>query len=310
MMTGKYQNEIPDADLSAMDMLLWQFNREQGHWQEDFTLPEPKVLPKSVDGFHVTFINHCTFLIQVCGLNILTDPIWSERASPFSWAGPKRLRQPGLRFEDLPPIHTVLVSHDHYDHMDTTTLNRLNKSHQPKFFIPLDTAGTLRQESITDCTELNWWQSIELAPNIKLWLAPARHFSGRWAIDHNDTLWGSFVIETPVGKIYFAGDTGFGPHFAEIRKKFGPMRLAILPIGAYKPRNLMATYHLSPEEAVQAHQILQAQTSIASHFGTFAMADDGQEEPVMELEKALAKHNVQKLDFLALAHGQTLDLSK
>ncbi|NTW49946.1 MAG: MBL fold metallo-hydrolase [Chlorobiales bacterium] len=310
MMTGKYQNQIPDADLSALDMLMWQFNREQGNWTEDLTPPEPKVLPKSVADLTVTFINHCTFLIQVCGLNILTDPIWSERASPFSWAGPKRQRQPGLRFEDLPPIHAVLVSHDHYDHMDAPTLNLLNKVHQPKFFTPLDNADTLQQESITDCTELSWWQSAELAPNIKLWLVPGRHFSGRWAIDHNDTLWGGFVIEAPAGKIYFAGDTGFGPHFKEIHEKLGPMRLAILPIGAYKPRNLMETYHLSPEEAVQAHQVLKANTSIASHFGTFAMADDGQEEPVRELEKALAKHTVPKSDFLVLAQGQTLDLSK
>lgn len=309
-MTGKYQNEIPDSDLSAMDMLLWQFNREQGTWKEDLTPPEPKTLPKSTSGLSVTFVNHCTFLIQVCGLNILTDPIWSERASPFSWAGPKRQRQPGLRFEDLPPIHIVLVSHDHYDHMDAPTLNRLNKAHQPKFFVPLDTASTLRQEAITDCMELNWWQSVELSPGIKLWLVPGRHFSGRWAIDHNDTLWGGFVLETTVGKIYFAGDTGFGPHFKEVRQKFGPMQLALLPIGAYKPRHLMETYHLSPTEAVDAHLILQAKTSIASHFGTFAMADDGQEEPVTELEKSLLKQSVPKHDFLALAQGQTVDLTK
>jgi len=240
-------------------------------------------------------------LIQTGSLNILTDPIWSDRASPFTRVGPKRHRAPGLRFEDLPPIDVVLLSHNHYDHLDIATLTRLKKEHQPRFVSALGNRALLQNHGITDAIELDWWEKTDLSDQGSVTCVPAQHFSGRSLSDIDCTLWCGFVIQAIAGNIYFAGDTAIGDHFKEIKKRFGKFRLTLLPIGAYLPRWFMHPVHLSPAEAVNIHYLLQADVSVAIHFGTFALADDGEAQPVRELREALGNPSS---NFWILEHGE------
>src|SRR5437588_11149750 len=212
-------------------------------------------------------------------MNILTDPIWSERTSPISSVGPRRHRPPGIRFEDLPPIDLVLVSHNHYDHLDVPTLRRLSGA---PILTPLGNAALMRRHGIS-ASELDWWQTKGIAT-----LVPAQHFCSRGLTDRDRNLWGGFVISSPFGNVYFAGDSGSGEHFAQISKRFQPIRLALLPIGAYLPRWFMKPVHIDPAEAVEAHAVLGAATSVAIHFGTFHLGDDGLETPVRDLQRAIA----------------------
>ncbi|MET0284964.1 MAG: MBL fold metallo-hydrolase [Polyangiales bacterium] len=232
--------------------------------------------PTRSDTLRVTFINHATVLLQFDGLNVLTDPIWSERSSPFSWIGPKRVRPPGIRFEDLPPIDLVIVSHDHYDHCDLPTLERLAARDRPQFLVPLNLASLLRDEGIHAVHERDWWQSLSYAPGKRAWVVPAQHFAARGPFDRDERLWAGYVLETSGGPVYFAGDTAMSDHFARIRERFGAMRLAVLPIGAYEPRWFMKPVHIDPREALAAHHTLQAQVSVGMHYGTFHLADEAE----------------------------------
>ena len=230
----------------------------------------------------VTLVNHSTVLLQQPGSNILTDPIWSERASPLSWIGPWRRRKPGVAWEDLPRIDTVLLSHNHYDHLDLPTLRRLAARGDSTFIVPSGVARLLHAENIEPVQELDWGESLTLS-GCTIHCVPALHFSARGLFDRNRTLWCGYVIECQQRLVYFAGDTAFGDHFAQIREKFGPPRLALLPIGAYEPRWFMSPVHMAPDEAVKAHRILDAGTSVAIHHGTFQLADDGLDTPEKEL---------------------------
>jgi L-ascorbate metabolism protein UlaG (beta-lactamase superfamily) len=265
----------------------------------------PSKPPASVepDALHVTLVNHSTVLLQQSGLHILTDPIWSQRASPFTWIGPRRRRAPGVRFEDLPRIDLVLLSHNHYDHLDLATLRPLAARQQPKFIVPLGVARLLRSHSIGPVHELDWGDSVPLAQTI-VHSVPAMHFSARGPFDRNRTLWCGYVIETAGRVVYFAGDTAFGAHFAQIRERFGIPRLALLPIGAYQPRWFMSPIHMAPDEAVRAHRILGAKTSIAIHHGTFQLGDDGIDTPKRELREAAAGDS-----FLVLSNGQSVTIA-
>jgi L-ascorbate metabolism protein UlaG (beta-lactamase superfamily) len=277
------------------DMVRWMANREQGEWDawRDIT---PATPTQRVEGgaLRVTWVNHSTFLIQTEGLNILTDPIWAERCSPVQFAGPKRHHAPGIRFEELPPIDVVLISHNHYDHMDASTLERLKREHHPRMFVALGNAAFLK-----GATDLDWWQSAELAPGVRLHAVPAQHFSSRGMTDRDANLWCGFVLETPHGAIYFAGDSGWGPHFAMIRERFGAMRLALLPIGAFRPEWFMCAVHISPKDAVRAAQALDAQLSIPMHYSTFNLGDDGQDEPLVALREELSRTPGVRFDVLA-----------
>ncbi|TGE21038.1 MBL fold metallo-hydrolase [Hymenobacter metallicola] len=286
-------------------MLRWMLHREKGPFPEQPAAPYGPKPPARVSGgqLRVTFVNHGTFLLQVDGLNILTDPIWSERTSPYQWIGPKRLRPPGLRFEDLPKIDVVLISHNHYDHLDVGTLRRLVARDQPRIFAGLGVAQFLTEEKIPNATDLEWWQQVPLSAQVKLNCVPAQHFSGRGLRDRDATLWAGYVLQTSAGNLYYAGDTGYGQFFAEIGRRFAPMRLAILPIGAYRPQWFMAPIHISPAEAVQAHLDVQARQSVATHFGTFQLADDGLTEPVTDLRRALQEKSVPDSTFLVLKEG-------
>src|SRR5437867_4847588 len=264
---------------------------------------EPSQPPPRVNGnaLRVTLVNHSTVLLQQRGSNILTDPIWSERASPLSWIGPRRRRKPGVSFEDLPSIDAVLISHNHYDHLDLPTLRRLAARGDSTFIVPARGARLLRSENIGPAHEMDWGESLSL-PGFTIHCVPALHFSSRRLYDRNVTLWCGYVIECQERLVYFAGDTGFG-HFAQIRERFGSPRLALLPIGAYEPRWFMSPVHMAPDEAVRAHEILAAKTSIAIHHGTFQLTDEGIDTPKEQLI-ACAQHE----SFQVLRNGQFADI--
>ncbi len=274
--------------------------------------PSPRFIPDVVPstppgrveggGLRTTLVNHSTVLLQQRGSNILTDPIWSERAGPLSLTGPRRRRKPGVSWEDLPSIDAVLISHNHYDHLDLPTLRRLAARGDSTFIVAAGGARLLRSENIGPVRELDWGESLSL-PSGAIHCVPAMHFSSRGIFDRNKTLWCGYVIESAERLIYFAGDTAFGSHFAQIREKFGSPRLALLPIGAYEPRWFMSPVHMAPEEAVRAQEILAAETSIAIHHGTFQLADEGLDAP----QKQLAAR-APDCSFLALKNGESVDI--
>ncbi len=253
-------------------------------------------------GLRITLVNHSTVLLQERGFNILTDPIWSELASPVSWAGPRRHRKPGVLWEDLPPIDALLLSHNHYDHLDLPTLRRLAERGRCTFIVPSGVGRLLRSEKIEPAHEMDWGESVSLA-SFTIHSVPAFHFSGRGIFDGNHTLWCGYMIETPERLVYFAGDTGFGPHFRWIREQFGSPHLALLPIGAYEPRWFMSPIHMSPDEAIQAHEILGAPTSIAIHHGTFQLADEALDTPAKQIRAYAGR-----APFLVLNNGQFAEL--
>jgi len=289
------------------DVLRWMLNRQRGPWEPKQNAgfggkPSAEVR----EGARLTFVNHTTFLIQVDGVNILTDPVWSERTSPFSFAGPRRMRPPGIRFEDLPRIDIVLLSHNHYDHLDIRTVVRINEQFHPRFVQPLGVGKYLEEYGVAVEPDLDWWRSTNSA-GLTIEAVPAQHFSGRGMFDRDATLWCGYVITSARGKIYFAGDSGYNPvTFREIGEKFRP-QLSIIPIGAYKPEWFMSPIHCSPAEAVQIHIDLGTEQSVASHFGTFQLADDGLADPVEGLQAALAKSGIPLNKFLVLEEGKGVD---
>lgn len=287
------------------DILRWMLTRTPAPWREERNTTR-SLPPAIVEGSRllVTFVNHSTVLIQTGGVNILTDPIWAERASPVQFAGPRRFSRPGVAFDKLPPIHIVLLSHNHYDHMDLSALRRLQQTHAPRVYTPLGNDRYLRPSRIKRPRVMDWWESDRYSENLTVHCTPAQHFSGRGLADRDRALWCSFVLDTPSGRIYFGADTGFGPHFQAIKDRFGDFRLAMLPIGAYAPRWFMSPVHMDPDEAAQAHEILNPAMSIAIHHETFALADEPQYEPRERLEKlALERH----LNFIVPHNGDAID---
>jgi L-ascorbate metabolism protein UlaG (beta-lactamase superfamily) len=253
----------------------------------------------------ITFVNHATLLIQLPGLNILTDPIWCKRASPFNWAGPKRVRKPGIDFDSLPKIDLVMISHNHYDHMDLETLKRLNQRFSSRMVVPLGDKALLKSEGIENVEEMDWWDKISMNPETSITFTPTQHFSSRGPFDRNKTLWGSYMIESSHRLIYFAGDSGYSIHFKEIRDRFGPTDIALLPIGAYEPRWFMKPIHMNPAEAVQAHLDLESRQSIGIHFGTFQLTEEEIDAPVRDLNTALIQANLDPKSFVSLPEGVT-----
>jgi len=297
----------PDAPQARgfLDTLRWMLTRRLEHSPIFVSDVEPSKPPSFVEGneLRVALINHSTVLLQQDGTNFLTDPIWSDRASPFTFAGPRRRRQAGVRWEDLPRIDVVLVSHNHYDHLDLSTLRRLADRGPCQFIVPARVGRLLRSRGIGPVQELDWGESLPLGRGA-IHSVPALHFSARALFDRNRTLWCGYVIETADRIIYFAGDTGFGDHFARIRERFGAPRLALLPIGACEPRWFMSPVHMDPEEAVRAHRILGAATSIAIHHGTFQLGDESIGTPKRRLV-ACAPGDA----FLVLNNGQSVTLT-
>ena len=284
---------------SEGSFLKWQLSRERGHWRDWVDEPAGPRPPARVDDLRVTLVNHSTLLIQIGGINILTDPIWSERCSPLSFIGPRRHRQPGIRFDDLPEIDFVLVSHNHYDHLDLPTLRALQSRFRPRILTPLGNSALMARHGVEGAEEMEWWQTKD-----NITLVPAQHFCARSVSDRDATLWGGFVISGRGGNVYFAGDTGWGDHFEQIGKRFAPIRLACLPIGAYLPRWFMKPAHIDPPEAVRAHDALRASTSVAMHYGTFNLGDDGESEPVDDLRRAIAAGGGRRFWVLGFGEGR------
>lgn len=243
-------------------------------------------------------------LIQLEGLNILTDPQWSERASPVSFAGPKRVSPPGIRFEDLPPIHMVIISHNHYDHLDSHTIDRLATDHQPLFLVPLGLQAWLTKRGITHVMELDWWENHPIE-NLTVFCLPAQHFSGRTLWDRNQTLWSSWAIIGQSHRFFFSGDTGYYSIFKKIGNRLGPFDLTAISIGAYMPRNMMRMTHTTPEEALQMFVDLKGKHFLGIHWGTFDLTEEPLEESPIRLHTEAKRLDIALDRIWVLTPGET-----
>lgn len=304
----KFFNEGRSDPVSFRNLPRMMFDRPpRGPWDEWREYEPEPVPPERVEpgAIRATFINHATVLVQMDGLNILTDPVYSERCSPVTWSGPKRHHAPGVRFEDLPPIDVVVLSHNHYDHTDEATIRRLLEEHDPKFVVGLGQELYLETLGVERSEALEWGDATSVGA-VRIISQRTSHFSGRGLTDRNETLWAAYVLEGPSGRVYFAGDTAYDTHFAETGERFDGIDLALLPIGAYRPRSFMRDMHVNPDEAVRAHRDLQSNLSIAIHFGTFNLAAEGQDEPIADLEQALSVHGVPADDFVVLTPGKAV----
>ena len=292
-------------------VLRWQLTRHKARWPArlaDPAFPPPggAVAPSQVS---LTFVGHSTFLIRLpepAGgvTTILTDPIFSERCFPVQWMGPRRVRPPGLALEALPPIDAVLVSHNHYDHMDLPSLRALHRRFRPLLLTTLGNAGPLRDAGVPGAVELDWWGTAMAGP-VQVTATPARHFAARGARDRNRTLWAGFMLGAAKGSLLFAGDSGTGPHWAAIRDRLGPPDVALLPIGAYLPREIMQAVHMDPAEAVQARADLGARQAVGMHFGTFQLTDEAIDAPLEALRLARAHAGLPLEAFDVLGFGET-----
>lgn len=261
----------------------------------------------------LTWIGHATLLLQIRGRNILTDPHFSERASPVQWAGPKRAAPPGLALEDLPPIDAVLLSHDHYDSLDDETIRRLAErptAETTVYYVPLGFRHWFEERGITRVVELDWWESSSTDGKLKVTAVPMQHWSKRTPFSRNGTLWAGWVVEVEGFRFLFVGDSGYGPHFREIGERLGPFDLSAIPIGAYEPRWFMKNHHMNPEESVMVHQDVRSRKSVAMHWGTFVLTDEPLDEPPRRLRTAMNEKNVPAGDFLVLRHGETIVLEQ
>ena len=239
----------------------------------------------------VTWIGHATVLLRMDGLTILTDPHWSERASPLSWAGPRRLVPPGLPFEELPRVDVVLISHDHYDHLDLATVKRLAAEHDPLFVVPLGLKAWFADQGITRVEERDWWQRVEHR-GVSFVCVPAQHFSQRTPWDSNRRLWATWAVLGPSRRFYFTGDTGYFPGFAEVGKRLGPFDLAAVAIAAYVPPEIMRAVHVTPEEAVQVAEDARARVLLGVHWGTFDLAEEPLGEPPPRMLAEAARRGI------------------
>ena len=297
----------PNTDKSKTELLRWRREGGRARWPKQALSPFQDSPPSRVAGLRVTAIGHASFLVQLAGLNMLVDPVWSNRAGPFGVLGPKRANPPGVTLAAMPPIDVVLITHNHYDHLDLGTLRKLWHRHRPRFVTPLGNDVIIRRVADgADITALDWGQSTQLAPDITAHLRPCRHWSARGLRDRRMALWGAFVLTSPAGVIYHIGDTGFGDGaiFPAIPAEFGPPDLAILPIGAYEPRWFMAAQHMNPDEAVRAFIACQARSAIGHHWGTFQLTNEAIDAPPLALAAALAEHDIAPERFRASRPGE------
>lgn len=289
---------------SFWEVMKWKWSSSAAKWPESVSF-DLLVLPsRPSDGVSVTWINHSTFLIQSKDLIILTDPIFSERSSPVSFAGPKRVILPGISFDKIPKVDVVVVSHNHYDHLDLDTLKALEKRDQPLFLVPMGDGAWLKAEGLTQVKELDWWESTKL-PGAEFIFTPAQHWSARGLWDRNESLWGGWFVNASGVTLFHAGDTGLGPHFKMIRQRLGTPQVAMLPIGAYEPRWFMKDMHTNPDDAVEAMQILGATFALGMHFATFQLTDEKWDQPPQDLSVALKKRSLDEKMFVAPKPGES-----
>ncbi|HEV8474110.1 MAG TPA: MBL fold metallo-hydrolase [Methylomirabilota bacterium] len=252
----------------------------------------------------VTWVGHATLLIQLDGLNVLTDPHFSERASPVGFAGPRRLNPPGLAFEALPRIDVVVISHDHYDHLDRASVQRLAATHKPRFLAPLGFKAWFASVGIEGVEELDWWQSRQIG-GVTFTLTPVQHWCARTPFDMDRRLWGGWAMAGRERRAYFAGDTGYFDGFGEIRRRLGPFDLAMVSISAYEPPAIMGLTHTTPEQSLRVFADLGARTFVAMHWGTFDLSDEPLEEPPRRLRAAARAMSLPDERVWILAHGET-----
>ncbi|MDB5670512.1 MAG: putative metallo-hydrolase/oxidoreductase [Alphaproteobacteria bacterium] len=295
----------PDTDRSLGQMLRWKLAGGAAEWPKQVAV-EPAVPEARAGGLRVTMVGHVTLLIQTAGLNILTDPVWSERASPFRFAGPRRVTAPGIAFDDLPAIDAVLLSHNHYDHLDIATLKRLHARDAPLIVTPLGNDAIVRRRiPKARIASGNWGARFDLGAGVEAHIVPANHWSSRRVSDRRMALWGGFMLRSPAGLVYFAGDTGYGEGriFRAMREHHGPPDLALIPIGAYAPEWFMSAQHCDPDEAVRIMLDLEARSALGIHWGTFQLTDEGRDEPARRLDEALDERGVEAGRFVAAVPG-------
>jgi len=300
----------PETDRSLREVLRWYRTAPKTPWPR--SVPVSPIVPEArVEGLRVTMVGHATLLIQTGGLNILTDPVWSDRASPLAFAGPRRVTAPGIAMDDLPPIDAVLLSHNRYDHLDVATLRTLVARWNPLIVTPLGNDSIVQRHSPSARVAAgDWFDRFTLAPDVEAHIVPALHWSSRGPRDRRMALWGGFMLRAHGRLIYFAGDTGYGTGaiFRDLRTRFGPVDLALLPIGAYDPRWFMAAQHTDPEEAIQIMLDLEARFAIGMHWGTFKLTDEAREDPALRLTAGLASRGIPADRFVALLPGETMRL--
>ena len=326
--SGFQNNYIDFAPRGLADFLRWRWNAARDGLPRPPAAPTPSV-PPDLDFIHanaragaamqpaVTWVGHATVLAQVGGLSLLTDPIFSARASPVSFAGPKRPQPPGLTLQQLPHIDLVVVSHNHYDHCDAPSLQALNSQSggPPLFLVPLGLKAWLADLGITNAVEMDWWQSHRLG-TVEVVMTPVQHWSGRSLSDRLQTLWGGWAVFAPDAHLYFAGDTGYSRDFQDVARRFadrqlgGGFDIALIPVGAYEPRWFMKEQHVDPDEALRMHQDLRAKKSLGIHWGTFELTDEPLDEPPRALARGRKKAGVSEDDFFLLALGQTRKLPR
>ncbi len=302
---GRYFNPWGPSSRGLLDVLRWKLERGAKPWPSRVDDPVPAPLPVlDPTRLGATFLGHATILLRLPGFSAITDPIFSRRASPVAWAGPARVRPAALGLEALPPLDAVLVSHNHYDHLDLPSLRALAARGATTALTPLGNGRWLKAAGFARVIELDWWDSAEIAGG-RVTLTPAQHWSSRTPFDRNKALWGGFRVDAGGRSAFFPGDTGYGPHFAMIRDRLGPVDLATLPIGAYEPRWFMATMHMNPADAVMAHRDLGARASAAMHWGSFRLTDEGIEDPPRQLEVERKAAGLAEDAFRVLAHGES-----
>jgi L-ascorbate metabolism protein UlaG (beta-lactamase superfamily) len=310
----RFKHPWSEDEKSFFTLLKWKWTSSPADWPKSVEVPLQKVpdLQRSLSKVSVTFINHATVYIQAYGLRFLTDPQWSDRASPVSFLGPKRAINPGVAIDQLPGVDFVMISHNHYDHFDLPTIQRLNELYKPQFYIPLGDGHLMQQLNIQNFTELDWWKPMVLSENLSMTFVPVKHWSARGFGDRNKSLWGGYVLESTSTekkyKIFFAGDTGYCSIFSELSQKYGEFDLAFLPIGAYEPRWFMRDAHMNPADAVQAHLDLKSKYSVGIHWGVWQLTDEGIEEPLQELKKSLQTQHVQESKFETYQVGVTKEI--
>jgi L-ascorbate metabolism protein UlaG (beta-lactamase superfamily) len=302
-------NPGPWKQHGLRDILKWKLTSRAARWPRWVELPAfPTPPTRRDDQIALTWIGHSTFLLQTRHGNFLTDPVFSDRVSPVTWAGPRRVHAPGIAFEKLPRIDGILLSHDHYDHCDLPTLRRLAASHPARVIAPLGHRSLLESAGLRQVEELDWWQSHLWAPDLEITLTPTRHWSRRKIGGTNGRLWGGFYLRCAgAPRVYFVGDSGYEHGlFAEVRRRCGAPNLALIPIGAYEPRWFMQGAHMNPAEAVQVHRTLEADLSLAMHWGTWQLTDEAREAPVQALREALVAERVPPSAFRVLSPGESV----
>ena len=316
---GGFRNPWLGAEFGFREFLRWRWDRLRAPLPPDPNRTSLRraspafAIPRAApDACSVTWVGHSTLLVQAGGLNILTDPIWSNFAGPAPGLGPRRWVPPGVDLNTLPPLDLILLSHNHYDHLDDRTVRRLIAAHPDAHWVtPLGLAEFVRKRGGRRISELDWWQEADVA-GARVTCTPAQHFSARGLFDRWRTLWASFVVRTGGRVIYFGGDSGYHPDFAAIGARYGPFDVALLPIGAYEPRWFMRAMHMDPDEAVQAFRDLNAARAperrgvmVGMHWGTFKLTDEALDEPPVRGRAAWERSGAPPEDLWILPHGGT-----